>query len=105
VCEFITAPLQIAAGTAPRFFVNADGLGAKAALRVELLTAELRPVPGYSGRDAAVVRRSGFQTPVAWGGRTEIRGLPGRVRLRVVYEGARREGIRFYACYLQPSER
>ncbi|MEQ1862439.1 MAG: hypothetical protein ABMA13_21180 [Chthoniobacteraceae bacterium] len=90
--EFLTTSLPTRGKTA--FFLNADGLGAEAALRVELLDHLERPLPGYS----AVVRESGFQTPIPF---AAGEALPERVRVRVVFEGAKRTGIRFSAIYLQ----
>jgi len=101
--EFITTALPVKAGAAQRFYLNADGLGDEAALRIELLGQDERPLPGWSGADAAVVRRSGFQTPVVWSGKAEARGLPERIRIRVVFEGERNMAIRFSALYLQAS--
>jgi len=89
--EFVTG--DIAAGKAGRFFLNAEGLGADAALRIELLDHLERPL-GCT----ATVRESGFQTPIVW---NATRDLPERVRIRVVFEGARRTDIRFNAIYLQ----
>lgn len=100
VCEFITAPIAIPGGFG-RFNLNVDGLGADAALRVELLGADLHPLAGFSGPDAAIVRESGFQVPVAWQGRTGITNLPERVRVRVGYEGTKRRAIRFSALYVR----
>jgi len=94
--ELVTAPV---AATRPDFFLNAEGLGPEAALRVELLDDQERPLPGYAGAQAAVVRTSGFQTPVVWPGNAD---LPGRVRLRVVFEGERRADIRLSAIYHRP---
>lgn len=89
--EFVTG--DIAVWKTSRFFLNADGLGADAALKIELLDHLERPL-GVS----ATVRESGFQTPIAWSG---ARDLPERVRIRVVFEGAKRTGIRFNAIYIQ----
>ena len=89
--EFVTG--DIAAGKATRFFLNADGLGADAVLKIELLDHLERPL-GCS----ATVHESGFQVPIVWSG---ARDLPERVRIRVVFEGAKRTGIRFHAIYLQ----
>ncbi|MBL9199648.1 MAG: hypothetical protein JNL39_04035 [Opitutaceae bacterium] len=105
VCEFITAPVPIARGQPARFHLNADGVGPRATLKVELLGADLQPLPGFSGTAAAVMRRSGFQVPLEWSGRTAITGLPDRVRLRVAYEGARRQDLRVSALYVQPGAR
>ena len=81
------------------------GLGADARLKVELLTHEERPIKGYAGADAAVVTQSGFQVPVTWKRGSSIRGLPERFRIKVSYEGAKMEDIRFYAFYVQPAKR
>ncbi len=99
--EFITAAVPVKAGAGHRFHLNADGLGPEAALRIELLDGNEKPLPGYSGPDAAVVRQSGFQTPVVWNGKETFRDLPERIRLRVTFEGARNTDIRFSALYLR----
>ncbi|MEZ5385983.1 MAG: hypothetical protein R3F13_10760 [Prosthecobacter sp.] len=90
--ELVTASIPV---TNPRFFINADGLGAEAALRIELLDHLEYPIAGRT----AVVRESGFHTPIAWASESK---LPERVRLHVVFEGARRTDIRFNAIYIQP---
>ncbi len=98
--EFVTAAMPAGPG-ARRFYLNADGLGKEATLKIELLDNELRPLPGYSGADAAVVDQSGFQTPVAWAGRTDLGDLPERVRVRATYQGKSQKNIRFSALYLR----
>lgn len=99
--EFITAPIPAQAPATRSFFLNADGLGPQAAIKVELLGHDLQPLRGFSGPDAAVVRQSGFQTPIAWGGKTSLRGLPDRIRIRATYEGVRKSSIRFSAFYVR----
>jgi hypothetical protein len=99
--EFITAAMPVKAGTVQQVFLNADGLGSDAALKIELLDGQERPLPGYSGKDAAIVRQSGFQTPVIWPGKTEAGDLPDRIRFRVTFEGSRNADIRFSAIYLR----
>jgi len=94
--EFVTASIPV---KQPNFFVNADGLGTDAALRIELLDHLERPIAAYSGENAAVVTQSGFQTPVTW---DKSAALPERVRLHVVFEGKHSTNIRFNAIYLQP---
>lgn len=94
--EFITTSLPV---KTPRFFINADGLGTDAVLRLELLDHLERPVPGYSGGNAARVTESGFQVPVTW---KSSAALPDRVRLRGVFEGKGRAAIRLSAIYIQP---
>lgn len=103
--EFVTNDIPAKAREARRLFVNADGLGADARLKIELLTHEERPIRGYSGADAAIVTHSGFQTPVTWKGGENIRGLPARFRIKATFEGERMEGICFYAFYVQPARR
>ena len=80
--------------TKPRFFVNADGLGEEAALRVDVLDHLERPISGYS----AVVRQNGFQTPVDF--KSDMK-LPDRVRLRIMFEGTKRTDIRLSAIYVK----
>ena len=99
-CELVTRSLDIPAGDTPRFYLNAEGLGREAVLKVELLGHDLAPLPSFSGRNAATVRQNGFQTPIVWDGSAN-RSLPARVRVRLLYEGKRRADIRFSALYLQ----
>jgi len=100
--EFVTTAVEVKPGEARRLFVNADGLGPEASLKIELLTKDERPLPGYSGADAAVVTQSGFQIPVTWkGGGEGITGLPERFRIKTTFEGTKKEDIRFSAFYVQ----
>lgn len=103
--EFVTSDIAVKNKGDRRLYLNADGLGSDAVLRVELLTHDEQPLPGYSGPDAAVVNRSGFQTPVSWNGRTAIQGLPERFRIKVTFDGARKFDIRFSALYVQEAAR
>ncbi len=95
----ITAELVTASIVAkqPRFFVNADGLGDDARLRIELLDHLERPLAAYAGANAATVTCGGYQTPVEWKRRE---ALPERVRLHVVFEGGHRARIRLSAIYV-----
>jgi len=77
--------------------INVDGLGHQAVLRIELLDHLERPIPGYS----TSVSKSGFQTPIILDKREP---LPQRVRLRVVFEGAKRSKIRLSAIYIRPGK-
>ncbi|MBL9203699.1 MAG: hypothetical protein JNN01_01340, partial [Opitutaceae bacterium] len=97
--EFITT--QLAAQDGQRIFLNADGLGADATLKLELMTRDERLLPGYSGTDAAVAQTSGYQVPVAWRGQERLYGLPSGFRIKATFEGAKKEAIRFSALYLQ----
>lgn len=100
--EFVTAAVPITLGVAHRFYLNADGLGPQSALKIELLDNHERPLPGFSGKDAAIIRQSGFHTPISWSGQTPITGLPNRIRLKVTFEGEQKTNIRFSALYAQP---
>jgi len=99
--EFLTAAIPTKAGTAARFYLNADGLGAEADLKIELLDDHGRPLPGFAGKEAAIVRQSGFHTPISWHGQETIAGLPDRIRLKVTFEGKQKTNIRFSALYVQ----
>ena len=55
------------------------------------------PARRLFGEDAAIVAQSGFQTPIAWNGKTEVRDLPERVRVHAVFEGKKNTEIRFSA--------
>ncbi|MES2694685.1 MAG: hypothetical protein V4773_14515 [Verrucomicrobiota bacterium] len=102
--EFVTNDVAAKAGATQRLYINADGLGADAKLKIELLTHEERPIPGYSGANAAVITRNGFQTPVSWKGGDLLKGMPARYRIKTTFEGGKKDGIRFYAFYVQPGE-
>lgn len=94
VAEFVTTAITV---KQPQFFVNVDGLGGEARLRIELLDHLERPIADFAGDHAAVVTRSGFQAPVEW---RKQGAAPDRVRLRVVFEGKRRTDIRLSALYV-----
>ncbi len=99
--SFLTSAVGLE-GDAPRtFYLNADGLGDKAALKVELLGPDLKGIPGFSGDSAAIVRDSGFQTPVSWDGVTSISNLPESIHVRVTYDGEAMANIRFSALYIK----
>jgi hypothetical protein len=75
--------------------INADGLGTDATLRVELLDARGTALPGYS----AEIVQSGVNVKVPWaGGKPSTK--PGAYRLRLYFEGSKKQQIRFYAAYL-----
>lgn len=101
VSEFMTSPVELDADGAKRFFVNADGLGKDATLKIELLTHAGAPIPAYSGDNAAVVSDNGFQTPVLWNGEEAIADLPERIRVKVLFDGKKNTDIRFSAMYVR----
>lgn len=79
---------------APRFFINASGMGDESFLRVQLLDHLERPIPGFT----SIVRDSGFQTPIEFKSQTK---LPERIRLKIVFEGRKRTDIRLSAIYVK----
>lgn len=92
--ELVTAVVAV---KAPRFFVNASGLGSESKLRIELLDEQENALPGFAGEGAAWVSQDGFQVPIEW----KASGpLPERVRLRVVFEGAKNLTSRLHAMYV-----
>lgn len=101
VGSFLTANVSLKSNAPQSFYINAEGLGQDASLKVELLTSDLKPIPGFSGADAAIVRESGFQTPISWKGSTQVTGLPDRIRIRVIYEGKDQAKIKFSALYVK----
>lgn len=96
----VTAELVTAAVSRPKMgiYVNAAGVSEEAFLRVEVLDALERPLPAFSGKSSAVVKQGGFQVPVTFASKDT---LPDRVRLHVVFEGAKRSDIRLSAVYLR----
>lgn len=94
--ELVTSSITVGKGTKPRFFVNVDGLGPEASLRIEMLDHAERPLPGCTAK----VEKSGFQTPVMWEGAAA--DLPERIKLRVVFSGKQNTAIRLSAIYLVP---
>jgi hypothetical protein len=101
VSDFLTAAVPLEADGPRRFYINADGLGSEATLKIELLSPEAVPLPDFSGKNAAIVRTSGFQTPIVFNGKDRIEGLPDRVRVRVTFVGSKNTDIRFNAIYVR----
>jgi hypothetical protein len=101
VSEFMTYPVELDGDGPHRFYVNADGLGDDATLKIELLTHTGKPIPAYAGENAAVVSRSGFQTPVRWDGQEAAIDLPDRIRVKVRFDGEQNTDLRFHAMYVR----
>lgn len=99
--SFVTTDVALKSKASQSFYINAEGLGAGASLKVELLDNSLKPIPGFSGADAGIVSQDGFQTPVSFNGKTSVEGLPERIRLRVTYQGEDMANIRFSALYIK----
>ncbi len=71
--HFITAPFASRKGG--KLLLNADGITSDAPLTVELLDGHDRPVPGYSGADAATITANGTQQQIVWP-KTKTASLP-----------------------------
>jgi hypothetical protein len=83
-------------------WLNADGLGENAVLRVELIDKKGEPVAGYAGAAAAVVKNSGLKVKVVWrDGKDSIRCSNAAFRIRIAFEGAQAVQVKFYAAYLE----
>ncbi|MBL9214183.1 MAG: hypothetical protein JNG83_01775 [Opitutaceae bacterium] len=100
----ISCLVQAAAGQVEAF-VNVSGLGANARLRVELLDEGFRPVPGYSGADAAVLTTNGFREPVRWKSGAALPAGGKSFRLSVGIDGVRPEDVKVYAVYVAGAAR
>ena len=81
-------------------FVNADRLNRHGRLKVELLDEQFRPIPGYSGADCIGLEQPGLRQQVTWRERDVLEGFGQPVRVRVDWEGIRREDPRLFAVYV-----
>jgi hypothetical protein len=95
--QAISCPVQVAQGRA-EVFVNASGLGEHSRLRAGLLTEGFRPIPGFSGAEAAIIGEDGFRIPVKWKAGA---ALPQEmVRIDIAFEGVRPEDAALHAVYV-----
>lgn len=99
--SLLTKAVTLKSGSPHVIYINAAGLGKEARLKIELLDAKLKPLPKYSGKNAAIIDSNGFQTQVAYNGNTWLYNLPNRIRLRVTFEGKRKADIRLSAIYVK----
>jgi len=83
---------------------NATGLTEDAWVKVELLDELERPLPGYSGDNAARLDSNGFRQQIAWQGKESIEGSPDPVKVQVTYEGQGKEAIKIHALYIAKRE-
>jgi hypothetical protein len=98
--HFITCPIRLQ-GAQARVFLNADGLSPSARMKVDVLDLEFRPLPGYSGAACLGLAESGLRQPVHWKEQEQLSGLDDPIRLKVTWEGDRRDDVFFYGAYLE----
>jgi hypothetical protein len=79
-----TAPVRV---TGPRLLLNVD-TGALGDLRVALLDAQGKALPGFSTEDCLPVHTNATSAAVRWKERTEITGLVGQ-EIRLAFSGSR----------------
>jgi hypothetical protein len=96
--QALSCPIRVVAGSA-RLYANASGLGPHSQLRIGLMDAGFRPVPGYSGDDAAVMAADGFRFPLRWRAGDTLPDA-GPYRIHVQFEGIRPEDCRLHAIYV-----
>ena len=96
----ISCPLELEQ-EGSRIFVNADRLGEHCRLKVELLTREFAPVPGYSGAHCLPLSGTGIRQEVSWRGGATLPAFDHPVRARVSWEGLRPEDGRLFAVYVR----
>ncbi|QDV17215.1 hypothetical protein Pan153_18500 [Gimesia panareensis] len=79
--------------------VNVEGVSQKTPLTVELLDEFDRPLPGYSGDQAARITQPGTRTPVIWPAR-KTGSLPEgkKLALRVTFPDT--DAVKVYALYV-----
>ena len=95
----ITCPIGAGDGPA-RVYANVEGVGEHAAVTVEVLDERFRPLPGWSGDACVPLREPGLRQPVVWKDRDSVSGIDGPFRLRVTFDGLRRQDARLYALYV-----
>lgn len=100
----ITCPFRVT-DESQKVFLNVDGLGEYAGVRVEVLDLEFRPVAGYSGEGSPILRESGLRVPVRWKEGNTLPKSDGPVRLLLNFgqlspDSIRPEDARLYALYV-----
>ena len=95
----ITCPIQVS-DTPAQVHVNVAGLWEHSEITVEVLDEQFRPLPGYSGAACVPLREPGIRQPVVWKDRDSVGEIDGPFRLRVNFNGLRRDDARLYALYV-----
>ena len=96
----VTATLP-ASAAGRQVWVNVEGASDAHPLTVELLDGRDRPLPGYSGADAAKVTAPGTRRLVEWPARPDHRGpRDGEFAVRLTFPQS--GDVRLYAVYVGP---
>jgi hypothetical protein len=100
--SFVTCPIRTE-GKKAELIVNVEGASSEHPLKVELLDEFARPIPGYSGADAAKITGAGTRQEVVWpkSGRAEF-SLKSRFALKVDFPSG--GDARVYAVYAEAIE-
>jgi hypothetical protein len=88
--EWLTPPLTFSGQTLVLNFAAPRG-----ELRVELLDAQGRPIPGHTARDCQAMIGDSTHATVHWYGRSDLSALPQPLRLRFLLRDAQVFSIRF----------
>lgn len=100
--HFITAPLALKPGT--KLLINVEGVSAAAPITVELLDDRDRPLPGFSGPNAARVSTGGLQQEVVWPG-PRAPNLPADRTVAVKVHFPIKSEAKVFALYLSDATR
>ena len=95
--EFITAPFTL--GKSGKLLCNVEGITIDAPLKVEMLDGQSKPVPGYSGADAAVITADGLRNEIVWP-KAKTTALPVGQPLAVKVTYPVNSQARVYALYV-----
>ncbi len=97
--QVISCPIQVVSGR-PKLYANVSGLGKNSQLRVSLMDEGFRPLPGYSGNEAAILAEDGFRVPVVWKTGDFLPSSPNLVRAEIRFDGVRPEDAAVHAAYI-----
>ena len=81
-------------------YANVAGVWEHSEVTVEVLDEQFRPLPGYSGAACVPLREPGIRQSVVWKDRHSVGEIDGPFRLRVSFNGLRRDDARLYALYV-----
>ena len=98
--QFTTAPI-LNSRKGASLYLNVDGLNAESSMSIELIDRLGKPIPGFSGSDAAQVKTSGLRVKVSWGHKEALDFFNAQYRIRARFSGPAAAGVKFYAAYIE----